>query len=332
MDKNNILKPVSLFINDEMDMLRVRKQGESLAVAMGFKEIERAEIEIAIGEMASNIVKYSRAGGEMELIPVQGKSMKIVSRNVPEKEIKTIDLEKFLEDGFSTSGSLGIGLPGIRRLMDEFGAHVEPDGRIVITALKYRQAAPRGRVRYSVMNFPSQGESLSGDAFFIKSMPTYFFWSVIDALGHGPGASVTALKALGVIENNFTKSLPWIVLRCHDALERERGAAICLGRIDFLKSTIEYISVGNVETRIYKNTGVHQLHCLNGTVGIAIPGLDTITAPWHPGCCMVTFTDGISNKFKIGNQELDLSPQELAHRIITGWRKDYDDSTVMVVR
>ncbi|MBF0233386.1 MAG: SpoIIE family protein phosphatase [Desulfamplus sp.] len=323
------------FIHSEMDVLRVRKKGEAMACSMGFNEIERAEIEIAIGEMASNIVKYARSAGELHLIPSDQRGLvclKVISKNMPVIPAHQEDLEQYLQDGFSSSGSLGIGLSGIRRVMDEFDSTVEESGVIVITAIKYKRHLSENRIRYSVMSFPKRGEHLSGDAFYIKSLPSSFFWGVVDALGHGPGANITALKALNIIENNYSKSLLWIINHCHEALRTERGAAICLGRIDFISSAVEYISIGNIETRIYSGGSLHHLHSVNGTVGALLPKVDSVVEPYIKGSCIVSFTDGISSNFDLERGQLAQSPQEMAYYIINTFRRDYDDTTVMVAK
>lgn len=327
--------PIHIFIHSEMDVLRARKQGDLLAREMGFNEIERAEIEIAIGEMASNIVKYAKAGGELELIP-NGRegfvTLKIISKNMPRKPATGDDLEAYLQDGFSSSGSLGIGLSGIKRVMDEFESSVEKSGIIVITAIKHKQRLAKNLIRYSVMSFPKRGEQLSGDAFFIKSLPTSFFWAVIDALGHGPGANISAVKALSIIENHYTKGFLWILNKAHEALKKERGAAICMGRINFLSNHVEYISIGNIETRIYSPGKLNHLHSVNGTVGAMLPKVDPIVVPWIRSGCVVSFTDGISNSFDLKADTLGQTPQEIAHHIINTFRRDYDDTTVMVAK
>lgn len=326
---------VNIFIHSEMDVLRARKQGEAMALAMGFNEIERAEIEIAIGEMTSNVVKYARSGGEFQLIPNSRGgliSLKIISINMPVIPAHPEDLEQYLQDGFSSSGSLGVGLSGIRRLMDEFESSVDESGQIVITAIKHKRTLSENRIRYSVMSFPKLGERLSGDAFYIKSLPSSFFWGIVDALGHGPGAHITAIKALSIIENNYSKSLLWIITQCHEALIKERGAAICLGRIDFLSTTLEYISIGNIETRLYCAGQLHHLHSVNGTVGALLPRVDPVVKPYIRGSCLVSFTDGISSHFDLDGERLSQSPQEMAYYIINTFRREYDDTTVMVAK
>jgi len=329
------LPSVHIFIHSEMDVLRARKQGDAMALSMGFNEIERAEIEIAIGEMTSNIVKYSKSGGEFQLIPNRRGgliSLKIVSINMPVIPAHTEDLEQYLQDGFSSSGSLGIGLSGIRRLMDEFESSVEESGQIVITAIKHKRTLSENRIRYSVMSFPKLGEKLSGDAFYIKSLPSSFFWGIVDALGHGAGANLTAIRALSLIENNYSKSLLWIITQCHEALIKERGAAICLGRIDFLSSTVEHISIGNIETRLYSGGKLHHLHSVNGTVGAMLPRVDPVVQPYISGSCLVSFTDGISSHFDLEGDRLSQSPQDMAYYIINTFRREYDDTTVMVAK
>ncbi|KJR40476.1 anti-sigma regulatory factor, serine/threonine protein kinase, partial [Candidatus Magnetoovum chiemensis] len=190
------MQPIELFIHNEMDVLRARKRGDELAKEMKFSEIERAEIEIAVGEITSNIVKYAKSGGSISIIPsIRGSmvSLRVISKNMPIIPAVQMDMEQYLQDGFSLSGSLGIGLSGIKRLMDEFETTVEESGLIVISAVKHRRRISESRTKYSVMSFPKQGETVSGDAFYIKSLPSSFFWGVIDALGHGSGANVSAV-------------------------------------------------------------------------------------------------------------------------------------------
>ncbi len=326
---------VEFFINNEMDVLRARKKGDAVSRLMGFSEIERAEIEIAIGEMASNVVKYAKSGGTLSILPtINGEivSLKIISKNTPIIPAVQMDMERYLEDGFSLSGSLGIGLSGIKRLMDEFETTVEDSGLIVISAIKHRRRISESRIKYSVMSFPKQGERVSGDAFYIKSLPSSFFWGVIDALGHGVGANITAVKALAILENNYSKSLVWIITQCHKALQKERGAAICLGRVDLIAETVEYISVGNIETRIYNGERATHLYSVNGTVGAAIPIINPVVVPYIRTSCIVSFTDGISHRFELDKNMLVKSPQEIAYHIINSFRRDYDDTTVVVIK
>ncbi|KJR43169.1 anti-sigma-regulatory factor (Ser/Thr protein kinase and phosphatase), partial [Candidatus Magnetoovum chiemensis] len=139
-------------------------------------------------------------------------------------------------------------------------------------------------------------------------------------------------KALAILENNYSKSLVWIITQCHVALKKDRGAAISIGRIDLIAETVEYISVGNIETRIYNTERATHLYSVNGTVGAVIPIVNPVVVPYIRSSCIVSFTDGISQRFELDRSMLAKSPQEIAYHIINNFRRDYDDTTVVVIK
>ena len=121
-------------INSDQDIVLARQKGRALATEVGFASGDATIIATAISELARNIVSYARKG----LITIKrvnstnGRGLAIIaSDNGP----GIPDVRQALRDGFSTSGSLGLGLPGVRRLMDEFEITSEP-GRGTIVAVK----------------------------------------------------------------------------------------------------------------------------------------------------------------------------------------------------
>lgn len=110
---------VRVRIAREADILTARQEGRALAATLGFSGSELTVIATAISEVARNIVAYA-GHGEIVLAAVDhgGRhGLLVVARDegpgIPDVEIA-------LQDGYSTAGSLGLGLPGARRLMDEF--------------------------------------------------------------------------------------------------------------------------------------------------------------------------------------------------------------------
>ena len=81
-------------------------------------------IASAISEVARNIVEYAQRGEvAIRLVEKGGRrGVMVVAQDVGPG---IADVSMALQDGFSTSGSLGLGLPGARRLMDEFEIHTE---------------------------------------------------------------------------------------------------------------------------------------------------------------------------------------------------------------
>ncbi|PMS35589.1 serine/threonine-protein kinase RsbT [Trinickia symbiotica] len=106
-------------IEREADIVTARQKGRELAAATGFSTTDQTIIALAISEMARNIVSYAKSG-EIVLCRLDDgarKGIQIVARDegpgIP-------DIELAMRDGYSTGRSLGVGLPGTKRVMDEF--------------------------------------------------------------------------------------------------------------------------------------------------------------------------------------------------------------------
>jgi serine/threonine-protein kinase RsbT len=109
----------SVKILSEWDIVAARQLGRNIAKELGFGTVDQTRITTAISELARNIYLYA-GKGEIHFEPVNslGKNgLKIIAVDYgPGIQ----DIRRVMEDGFSTSGGLGAGLPGVKRLMDEF--------------------------------------------------------------------------------------------------------------------------------------------------------------------------------------------------------------------
>ncbi|WP_280771299.1 anti-sigma regulatory factor [Salipaludibacillus daqingensis] len=123
-------------IHSEWGIVAARQAGRKLAREIGFGSVDQARITTAISELARNIYLYANKGQiQIEEVTSSGKrGVKIIA--VDEGPgIK--DLRRVMEDGFTTSGGLGAGLPGVKRLMDDFNIDSELDAGTSITAIKW---------------------------------------------------------------------------------------------------------------------------------------------------------------------------------------------------
>jgi len=106
-------------VNSDTDIVEARRLGRMLASKLGFSSSDLAMIATAISELARNIVVYAR-GGEIILKLVEDQSRRGIVVIAADRGPGIVDVARALQVGYSTSGSLGLGLPGTRRLMDEF--------------------------------------------------------------------------------------------------------------------------------------------------------------------------------------------------------------------
>lgn len=123
-------------ITSDQDVVAARKQGRALAVKLDFSSSESTLIATAISELARNIVSYA-GNGEIRIIP-QNSGRPGITIVASDEGPGIENIRQAMRDGFSTSGSLGLGLPGVRRLMDEFEIASERGKGTTVIAKKWK--------------------------------------------------------------------------------------------------------------------------------------------------------------------------------------------------
>lgn len=123
-------------IINEWDIVAARQLGRNVAKELGFGTVDQARITTAISELARNIYLYA-GKGQICIDKLQeggklGLRIHAVDNGPGIREIRQV-----MEDGFSTSGGLGAGLPGVKRLMDDFDIESAPGQGTKIRASKW---------------------------------------------------------------------------------------------------------------------------------------------------------------------------------------------------
>lgn len=106
-------------ITSSADIVVARQLARELADKLGFSSGDATVVATAVSELTRNIVEYA-SPGEMLLRPVENGSRRGLVLVARDHGPGIQDIALAMRDGFSTSGRLGLGLPGVRRLMDEF--------------------------------------------------------------------------------------------------------------------------------------------------------------------------------------------------------------------
>jgi serine/threonine-protein kinase RsbT len=114
-----VLSDTTIPIERELDIVSARQKGRELAATMGFSGTDQTLLATAISEVARNIVSYAGRGTiVLSSIEHQGRRGLMIVAEDHGPGIANIELA--MRDGFSTGGSLGAGLPGAKRLVDDF--------------------------------------------------------------------------------------------------------------------------------------------------------------------------------------------------------------------
>jgi serine/threonine-protein kinase RsbT len=127
---------VRVAIEREADIVTARQKGRELAAATGFSNTDQTIIALAISEMARNIVSYAGVGEVMlsQLDEGPRRGIMIVARD---QGPGIADIDLAMRDGYSTGRSLGVGLPGTKRIMDEFQIVSRPGDGTTVTMKRW---------------------------------------------------------------------------------------------------------------------------------------------------------------------------------------------------
>lgn len=128
---------VRIPIHTDADIVAARQAARDMATHLGFSRTELTLIATAVSEVARNIVRFAGAGEiTVEVLKQSPRGVRVVARDtgpgIP-------DVHQALTDGFSTYNGLGLGLPGARRLMDEFAVVSELGRGTTVTMTKWRK-------------------------------------------------------------------------------------------------------------------------------------------------------------------------------------------------
>jgi serine/threonine-protein kinase RsbT len=130
----------------EADIVVARGEGRALAARLGFSRTDATLIATAISEVGRNILVHA-GGGEIALnadTASEGTALVVVARDrgpgIP-------DVGRAMSEGYATKNGLGLGLPGSRRLMDDFAIETEVGRGTTVTMRKWQPRDELERLR-----------------------------------------------------------------------------------------------------------------------------------------------------------------------------------------
>jgi anti-sigma regulatory factor (Ser/Thr protein kinase) len=355
-----------------MDKARVDSEGSlTRAVLMATQIAKRAGLALpevnkfatSVSELGRNILKYAESGEiEFQVLNTNAPGCQAIARDqgpgIP-------DIEKALEDHFSSSGTLGLGLPGIKRMVDEFELESEVGtGTLVRIAIHCRRGITRdsgsisleggkslgavdgrgfgGVARGAEDQFgiqcgffirPSLGERFSGDQVFFDHSEQVQRAALIDGLGHGMGAYEVAMRARRLLAEEFDVDPVRAVERLGHGLKGSLGAAAAVVYFRAEERTLEFAGVGNVSLRHLGGRAI-SFHYAEGVLGgrMRTPTIQSMVM--GPTDLVVMHSDGVSDRLaRIPASDTRFQkPQDFARAIVEKYGKSHDDASCIVLR
>lgn len=329
---------VSIPVEETSGVGEARRRSAVLARAAGLGERQAADLALVVTELATNLVKHTREGGEIVLRPVGGGTgdgaVEVLSID---RGPGIADVADALRDSYSTAGSPGLGLGAIGRLAATFDVSTSVESGTVLVA-RVGSSVP-DTVLVGAVCLPLAGEELPGDAWAMVDAGPIRRVVVADGVGHGPDAAAAAAEALRVVRANPATALEQLFPILHARLSGTRGAAIAVADLDPAGERLRYAGVGNIVGAIVDpsaagNGAQRNLVSHAGTVGHELHRVQAFDMPWPRGATLVMHSDGARARWSLDRYPglARRHPSVVAGVLYRDFARGTDDVTVAAFR
>jgi anti-sigma regulatory factor (Ser/Thr protein kinase) len=313
-----------------------RSEIKKLAAGVGFSNKRLAEVELVVAEMTSNLVKHTKDGGQIlvKQLPDEQKGIELICiDNGP----GMASAARMMEDGMSSTRTMGHGLGAIRRLSDDFDIYSQVNwGTIVLSRiyLKRNNLPSKNKLQVRAIMLAKDGEQVCGDDYTYVTKGNRLKLCISDGLGHGHDAHLSAAASM---ESFLThqKATPFQQLRLiHTDIKRTRGSVMSIIDIDAGNKQLTYCGVGNISAKLIGGERSKSLVSYNGIIGHSIPGtIANHVFQWSKNDLLIIHSDGLSSRWDIQKYPMILKHDYsiLVAAILKDNIRGNDDVTVIAV-
>jgi len=264
---------ISFIADDRSYFSLIKKEIHRAATEAGMNPVRIAELDLIVAEMTSNLFKYSNDGELLMGVFPNGGSPYIELISI-DNGPGIVNPARMMQDGISTTNTLGHGLGSMKRLSDTFELYSQIGWGTIVLSRVYSDPE-KAKVKNNMIMRPiivyKPGEKTSGDGFVYKKTDKYIKMMLADGLGHGPEANKAINEAAAAFKV-FPEYSPTETLRfIHTAIKKTRGAVINILGYDFGRKMWTSAGIGNIAARMFGPVSFKNHMSYNGIVGHNIP-------------------------------------------------------------
>ncbi|MBO3749873.1 ATP-binding protein [Streptosporangiaceae bacterium NEAU-GS5] len=307
-----------------------RRAAAELGDDAGLDPDDAGRMALAVSEVTSNLVKHATDG--MVLVRPHPEAERTVELVAIDRGPGIPDLERVLRDGYSTSGTLGIGMSSMIRNASGFDIYSLP-GRGTVLSMHF---TPRGTaapaLRASGLTRPIGEETVCGDAYAFVVTGEAITALLCDGLGHGLGALEASQAATEIFLEAPGEPPAAIVERVHRGLAATRGGAVAVARI--AADTVSFCGLGNVSGWIVDGQSRHGMLSTPGIAGHQSRRLRQYEYAAPPHAVVVLHSDGLTERWDAAATPglFTRSPAVVAAALLRDAAGRRDDACVVTVR
>ncbi|MFC4584651.1 ATP-binding SpoIIE family protein phosphatase [Sphaerisporangium corydalis] len=323
---------VWLRMEDPSAIGAARRIATALAEDRNFGEEHVGQVAVAVSEAASNLVKHASSG--MMLVRPHASSPATIEVVSIDDGPGMADTVGPIRDGYSTAGTLGIGLGAITRLSDSYDIYSRPGVGTVLSMRFTAKDAPPPDSRACGLYRPVGDEVECGDAFAYEDTGTVVTAIVCDGLGHGLAAAIASREAIRVFRERSDSSPTTIVERVHNSLGHTRGGAVAVVRIDRSTGSVRYTGIGNISGWICHSEGRQGLVSVPGIAGHKARTFREFQYELPPHGVVVMHSDGLTERWDLTSYPglLTHTAPVIAGTLLRDAAIRRDDACVLAIR
>lgn len=313
-----------------------RRIAATLAASLGFSETRVGQVALVATELATNLVRHA-SKGRLLVQPVFNDSPE-----APLVELIAIDhgpgmtnVDRCLEDGYSTAGTAGQGLGAVRRLSAEFDLYSTPGAGTAIIARVTNTPSlypPRRPFRWGCISIAAPGETTCGDRFRVLVESGRAAVVVADGLGHGPLAAEAAGRACLKLASGVNLAPDALLRSMHPDLIHTRGAAVAVACVDIGQRVLRYAGVGNIAGWLVAPGESRGLLTHNGIVGKQMRRVQELDYPFPANGLLLMCSDGLQTRWSFDRYPglMRKHPSVIAATLTRDYQRGRDDLSVFV--
>jgi anti-sigma regulatory factor (Ser/Thr protein kinase) len=324
-------------IDDRSLIAFIKREIHNLALRIGFTPHRAAETDIIVAELTSNLIKYAN-GGELLYRANVEEEHNIIEIYCLDKGVGFDNLSKIMNDGYSSSNTLGHGLGSIKRLSNDFHIYSMKNWgcvQYIKIGEKSDSVLPslQSGLNYAAIAVNYPGENVCGDGYHVKFSRKGFQIFMGDGLGHGENAFEAVQLAVKAFKQSVETEPSEILRDIHSKVKKSRGLVASIACVDYASEVWNICGIGNISTRIYNGLENKTYTPYNGIIGHNIPRtINNTIVPYKKHQIIVMHSDGLRTRWSLNDMTSILKQHSgiIASAVLKENIRGTDDASILV--
>jgi anti-sigma regulatory factor (Ser/Thr protein kinase) len=320
-------------VTDPSQVAEARRLTSNLASRIGLPRARIDQVAIAVTELATNLLKHG-GGGHIHAAHCDDAGGAGLELLALDRGPGMTDVNRCMQDGYSTAGSPGNGLGAIARLADSIRIYSQPGQGCAVMVRFVERRNPGARTMLGATLAPYPGETVCGDDWTWQDTVNGRTIMLVDGSGHGIEAARAAETAMRTFSQNADAACADLVERMHGALAPTRGGALAVARIDTAAHVVRFVGVGNISAILVNAGKARHMVSHNGTAGHVAPRIREFTYEFTGDPLVILHSDGLTSRWDLASYPglAVQHPALIAGVLLRDHRRGRDDASVVAMR